>query len=107
MNPSECNELGSELNANATIELCTGRKVEFPHILQFKLHKGLHSIFTPYKNTIDYLGVKDRKYDFYLGGTDSCQGKNMVFRYKCEAVLYFMLSKHDVRNAIKPKFFSL
>ena len=76
MTPEECNELGSELEANATIELCTGRKVAFPHILQFKLHTG--GTFTPERNTIDYMGVKNRKYNFYLGGTDSCQGKKNV-----------------------------
>ena len=76
MTPEECNELGSELEANATIELCTGRKVAFPHILQFKLHTG--GTFTSERNTIDYMGVKNRKYNFYLGGTDSCQGKKNV-----------------------------
>ena len=72
LNPKECDDLGSELEANSTIELCTGRKKDFPHTLKFKMLKG--GTFTPQKDEINYMGIKSKKYNFYLGGTDSCQG---------------------------------
>ena len=70
---SECDDLGSELEANSSTELCTGRKKSFPKIETYKLtaHKGFQ--FTGTK--VDYLSGTKGKYDFYLGGTDSCQGK--------------------------------
>ena len=73
LHPEECLDLGSELEANSTIEICTGKKKAFPHILKFKMHKG--GTITPLQDKLNYMGIKNRKYDFYLGGTDSCQGK--------------------------------
>ena len=79
LTPDECSDLGSELDANATVEICTGRKNPFPHILKFKMHKA--GTITPLEDQINYLGVKNRKYDFYLGGTDSCQGEFPRYKF--------------------------
>ena len=69
----ECADLGSDLEVNPTMELCAGSKKEFPKIEKFKLtRKG----FVRYGYNVNYLGVEKRKYNFYLGGTDSCQGRN-------------------------------
>ena len=57
--------------ANSTTEICTGSRKEFPKIEKFKLTtRG----FVRYGYGVNFLGVKKRKYNFYLGGTDSCQG---------------------------------
>ena len=70
---SECDDLGSELEANSSIELCTGSKRSFPKIQRYKLkaHRGFEFTGTE----VDYLSGTKGKYNFYLGGTDSCQGK--------------------------------
>ena len=70
---SECDDLGSELEANSSIELCTGSKRSFPKIEKYKLKKHEGFVFTG--TEVDYLSGTKGKYDFYLGGTDSCQGK--------------------------------
>ena len=75
----ECTDLGSELEANSTIEICTGKKKAFPHILKFKMHKA--GTITPIQDKINHMGIKSRKYDFYLGGTDSCQGRHILFDF--------------------------
>ena len=74
----ECDDLGSELGANSTIEICTGRKKSFPEILKF--HMNRHGKFQSRGVIKDYLGTENRKYDFYLGGTDSCQGVFVILR---------------------------
>ena len=80
LHPEECLDLGSELEANSTIEICTGKKKDFPHILKFKMHKG--GTVTPLQDKLNYMGIKNRKYDFYLGGTDSCQGKQIQYNFE-------------------------
>ena len=64
--------MGSELEANSSAEICTGKKKPFPEILKFKMHKG--GAFTADGQKTNRFGVKSKKYNFYLGGTDSCQG---------------------------------
>ena len=64
--------MGIELDANSTIEICTGRKKAFPKTARFKMTKS--GRFSKLPDKINYLGITDRKHDFYLGGTDSCQG---------------------------------
>ena len=69
----ECNDLGSEQEVNSSMELCTGRRKEFPEIFNYELTNRYRFKFIG--TDIDYLGMKSRNYDFYIGGTDSCQGK--------------------------------
>ena len=87
MTPEECNDLGSELDANSTIEICTGRKKPFPHTLNFKMHKK--GTITPLQDQTNYMGIKSRKYNFFLGGTDSCQG--IMFQY---IIIYLMYNSY-------------
>ena len=67
----ECEYLGSKQNANSHIELCTGRKKTFPRIETYEV-KG--NAFEKIGTELDYLGLKENKYNFYVGGSDSCQG---------------------------------
>ena len=69
----ECNDLGSEQEFKSTMELCTGKKKKFPEIFNYELTNRYRFEFV--STDIDYLGTKSRKRDFYIGGTDSCQGK--------------------------------
>ena len=69
----ECKDLGSEQEVKPTMELCTGKKKMFPEILNYELTNRHRFEFVG--TDIDYLGTKSRKHDFYIGGTDSCQGK--------------------------------
>ncbi len=39
---------------------------------------GRRISFKPEGKVRNTLGIKDSKYDFYLGGTDSCQGGTFV-----------------------------
>ena len=75
----ECNDMGNSLNANATIEICTGKKTAWPEVRKFKKvidKKTKKFYFAPMGAVKNYLGFEGKqKYDFYLGGTDSCQGK--------------------------------
>jgi hypothetical protein len=76
--PSQCSDFGATLEANNSIEMCTGRKVEFDHIHQFRqiLSKDKKRItFRSDGKVLNRLGTKFSKYNFYLGGTDSCQGE--------------------------------
>ena len=73
---SECEDLGSELEANSSMELCTGSKKPFPKIEIYKLRAKKGFEFTG--TEVDYLSGTKRKYDFYLGGTDSCQGMAFI-----------------------------
>ena len=45
----------------------------FPEISNYELTNRHRFEFVG--TDIDYLGTKSRKHDFYIGGTDSCQGK--------------------------------
>ena len=68
----ECKDLGAELESNPKIELCTGKKKKFP---QIEIHTYTKRYgFNMTGTETDYLGI-NTKYNFYLGGTDSCQGK--------------------------------
>ena len=73
MSDDECTDLGSEMSADSSIEICTGRKKPFPKVFKFKMTKQGRFIISGYK--INHLGIQNRKYNFYLGGTDACQGK--------------------------------
>ena len=73
----ECRNLGAELNANSTLELCTGKKKLFPQIVKLKRIRNVKSkkyYFEYISKVTNYLGFEKTKYPFYLGGTDSCQG---------------------------------
>ena len=72
----QCEDLGVDLMANGAIELCTGKKTKFPHIYQFRrvLTKRNRVTFKSEGKILNTMGLEDPKYDFYLGGTDSCQG---------------------------------
>jgi hypothetical protein len=78
----ECNDMGNSLNANATIEICTGKKTPWPKVRKFKkvIDKATKKFYFASTGTVkNYLGFGEKqKYEFYLGGTDSCQG-NIIF----------------------------
>ncbi len=78
----ECLEMGKELSSNSTMELCTGKKKRFPKIIKLKRIKNVKSksnYFEYIGKVTNYLGMGRSKYDFYLGGTDSCQGEVTLF----------------------------
>ena len=77
----QCEEMGSNLGANGTLETCAGRKNHFPKILKFVRVKSVVNntfYFKPKGPSYNYLGFKETKYNFYLGGTDSCQGTKLL-----------------------------
>jgi hypothetical protein len=60
----------------------TGKKTPWPQVRKYKkvvdkaTKKNVR--FTSSGTTKNYLGFKGKqKYDFYLGGTDSCQGRKI------------------------------
>ena len=55
------------------------------------MHKG--GTITPLQDKTNYMGIKNRKYDFYLGGTDSCQGINVNSIGYYELLRIFKLPK--------------
>ena len=78
LTPDECSYFEKMLAPNRTNEICTGRKNSFPKHWKFKrllskTKKKYH--FKLIGPSTNYLGFKKTKYNFYLGGTDSCQGK--------------------------------
>ena len=77
LNPDECEDFDPVMQPNATHEICTGRKNPFPTVWLFKRTKSLETGRFSFKHIgkeKNYLGFKKSKHDFYLGGTDSCQG---------------------------------
>ena len=65
------------METNGTYELCAGKKNFFPKVWKFKRIKSVKRNsyhFKPIGTSYNYLGFKKTKYNFYLGGTDSCQG---------------------------------
>ena len=77
LTPDECSYFEKMLAPNRTNEICTGRKNSFPKHWKFKrllskTKKKYH--FKLIGPSTNYLGFKKTKYNFYLGGTDSCQG---------------------------------
>ena len=83
LEPKECTHFGQSLNANSSIEICTGHKTEFPHIQQYKRRisrDGKWITFKKGKKIKNLLGTNEKDYDFYLGGSDSCQGKCTLAR---------------------------
>ena len=79
----QCEEMGSNVRANGTHEICAGRKNYFPKVLKFVRVKSVVNdtfYFKPKGPSYNYLGFKESKYNFYLGGTDSCQGTKLLLR---------------------------
>ena len=77
LTPDECSYFEKMLAPNRTNEICTGRKNSFPKHWKFKrllskTKKKYH--FKLIGPSTNYLGFKKTKYNYYLGGTDSCQG---------------------------------
>jgi hypothetical protein len=74
---SQCTFFGKALETNASIELCSGKKSKFPLIHQFRriTTKDNKIKFQPQPPVVNRLGLPESKYDFFLGGTDSCQGE--------------------------------
>ena len=78
----QCEHMASNLDANGTHEICAGRKNYFPKVLNFVRRKSVVNdtfYFKPTGTSYNYLGFKESKYNFYLGGTDSCQGTKLLF----------------------------
>ena len=78
----QCSDFESTLMPNRTHELCAGRKNYFPKVWKFKRMRSIGKKTYHFKligPSINYLGIKKSKYNFYLGGTDSCQGKHCQF----------------------------
>ena len=78
LEPAECTHFGKSLEASSSIEICTGRKNKFPLIHEYirKVNKVGNRVWFQKKGIVkNLLGTNKKEYDFYLGGTDSCQGK--------------------------------
>ena len=71
----ECKHLGADLDSKPNIELCTGKRKKFPKIEVYTYNMDHGFNLTGIET--DYLGIKT-DYDFYIGGTDSCQGKSKI-----------------------------
>ena len=83
LKPDECEDFEPELSPNTTHEICGGRKNPFPTVWLFKRTKSLKTgkfSFRHIGKEKNYLGFKKSKHDFYLGGSDSCQG-NYEFNF--------------------------
>ena len=77
LEPAECSHFGQALSADSDIEICTGRKTKFPSIQQYirkVTRDGKRVRFKKKGKVKNLLGTKEKEYDFYLGGSDSCQG---------------------------------
>ena len=85
----QCEDMASNLRANGTHEICAGRKNYFPKVLEFVRRKSVVNdtfYFKPTGTSYNYLGFKESKYNFYLGGTDSCQGIKLLLKDAAKAV---------------------
>ena len=76
LSPQACADFGSDLEANASLEICTGHKSNFRYIWQFRrvVHNKGEIAFHPEGKVLNMLGLAKSKYPFFLGGKDSCQG---------------------------------
>ena len=75
----QCSDFAESLLFNHTYEFCAGKKNYFPKIWKFKRIKKNGEKSHHFKlvgQSTNYLGFKKTKYNFYLGGTDSCQGND-------------------------------
>ena len=81
LNHEECSDLGKEMEVNVTLEFCAGNKNYFPKVEMWKRIKNTRKnryYFKRIKIVTNYLGMKNPKYNFYLGGKDTCQGKFLI-----------------------------
>ena len=80
MTDDQCEDLGSFIQVNTKNEFCAGKKNHFPKIWNFRRIKKVKTgkfYFKVKGPSYNYLGYKDTKYNFYLGGTDACSGKEI------------------------------
>ena len=81
LTPEQCDEFAKDMEANRTHEICAGKKNYFPTIKKFKRLRSAkrkdYYYFKSIGSSVNYLGYNNTKHDFYLGGTDSCQGINL------------------------------
>jgi hypothetical protein len=81
---NQCSDFDSEMAFNPTNELCAGKKNYFPTVWKFKRNKSARKKSYHFKKigtSTNYLGLKKTKYNFYVGGTDSCLGNKGPFLY--------------------------
>ena len=74
---NQCSDFDSGMQFNRKNELCAGKKNYFPKVWKFKRNKGARKKSYHFKKigtSTNYLGLKKTKYNFYVGGTDSCLG---------------------------------
>ena len=72
-----CDKLGQEIALNSTVELCGGKKKQFPLVRIYKRLQGKNGRYQFKQDGVvrDRLGISS-EFDFYLGGQDSCQGEH-------------------------------
>lgn len=93
--PDLCDELGIHMEVNSTTEICAGKMNLFPKILLFKRIKDPKTkthYFRLLGKKTNYLGIgniNDKYKGFYLGGTDSCQGKIKALKRTVSTRLLF------------------
>ena len=74
---NQCSDFDSDLYFNRKNELCAGKKNYFPEVWKFKRNQSARKKSYHFKKigtSTNYLGQKKTKYNFYVGGTDSCLG---------------------------------
>ena len=74
---NQCSDFDSEMHFNRKNELCAGKKNYFPEVWKFKRNQSARKKSYHFKKigtSTNYLGLKKTKYNFYVGGTDSCAG---------------------------------
>ena len=74
---NQCSDFDAEMQFNRKNELCAGKKNYFPEVWKFKRNQSARKKSYHFKKigtSTNYLGQKKTKYNFYVGGTDSCAG---------------------------------
>lgn len=79
LEPEACRKLGADMSVDTSIEFCAGKKRPYPMVARFKRLKDPASgqyFFEHQGARPNYFGADSAGLDFYLGGTDACQGRS-------------------------------
>lgn len=93
---NQCSDFDAEMQFNRKNELCAGKKNYFPEVWKFKRNQSARKKSYHFKKigtSTNYLGQKKTKYNFYVGGTDSCAGNyhQCIATHNCH-IYHFILS---------------
>jgi hypothetical protein len=76
LSQSQCEHFGKSLYVNSSLELCAAKRTRFPRVRRFKLVtllNGSEHYEATKTDVVHVVGPKIKDYDFFLGGSDSCQ----------------------------------